>query len=366
MKRIIAASAIALCIVSFAVAQATPTSPALPKASYTFTQWMDFEGVDGAINQADFTANAPIDEYSQIKTMVALDLGGGMKLLPYVQDRFEGKFNVDQDIIKKEGGATTQTDFGGTVAWRNRFYAGLGFSIPVADGIAAGANIEYRIEYYLRPTVNTATESIAIGSNRIAPTLNCVGAVGNFYFNVWQGLYYYLDPTATLGGWVGPAASDGNNHSFWESEGNLVLGMNFPMDTGVMFKAQLDNYNDWYNFTDNQKAIMNGQDGTDFKGNSASPSMHETVDLRAILATGDISPFVGPFFDYYTYNISTLSADSEVVGVIFGSDVKIGSNATFNVTANYGVQEGKGMNKAQNGKVGQPETEVQCTMVIKG
>lgn len=394
-KYVLLAAAIATLCATVAIAEDQPApaapAPVLPKGSYSLTQWMDVESVNGGINGADFTTNAPIDESTQIKGNVAFDLGGGLRLNTYMIDRLQDKFNTG-DLYSKlySNGEVTAAasptlsykEYLGSIGIRNRFSAGLGITVPVTSTLSVGGDFVYRNAFYLKTGTSFTNDGTTLPTceQRLAPTVCVNGSIGSLYINAWQGLYYYLDPTTGNSGSANAASGttggvdNTQDNSFWETEGFHVIGYSIPLSDYVTLKFQVDNYLDIYNMFINKYALS--------CGGRAYYSFTENPDLRAIVSVGDIAPFIGPFWTWNSYDqTGNFAEGSNVVGAIFGSDINVSKNVFFNVTVNAGWQIGYSPYVSTKDPINSPstncygtyatangqfETEVQATLTIKG
>lgn len=292
-KKIVFASLIALFLVVSAIAQ----DAAGPKLSYALTQLIGAETYAGYVAASKIYGDTGNANYSRtnFKASADFDLGSGIKLSPWIQERFEVK-----------GDAPNSENI------RNRFYAGLNTTIALDKAFNIGLNLEFRTANYIKSSGTGAV----LPESRFTPYLSLYGKIEGLYYNLTTDLPIYFD----LNG------SNGLDDSALELEGSYNLGYGITLDSDTTLKIDLNYYFDWVNLghtynSGNKVAVKNGV-GSEFRP-------------KLILATGTISPFIG-FLMSNSWNENDMFTNS-IIGASFGTDVKLSANASFNLTADVGV-----------------------------
>ena len=304
-KKIVSASLIALFLVVFVSAQ-DASKPAGPKLGFALTQLVGAETYNGFTATSKIYGDTGNADYSRtnFKLSVDFDLGSGIKLSPWLQDRFEVK--VDPSVTPTASASGVNENI------RNRFYAGLNTTFAFDKAFNLGINLEYRNANYLK----SSTVGAVLPESRFTPYLAFTGKIEGLYYNLTTDLPIYFDLSGT----------NNLDDMAMELEGTYNLGYGFALDATTTLKLDLNYYFDYVNLAhtysaSNKVAIKNGF-GSEFRP-------------KIILAAGDLAPFVG-FLWSNTWNENDVFTNS-IMGATFGADVKLGANASFNVTADVGV-----------------------------
>lgn len=315
-KKVIVGVLVALSLAVAAVAQDAPKASPL-KIGYAFTQMLGAENNNGTLAKAGIYSWAGNAEYSRtnFKVTADFDLGGGVKLSPWIQERLE---------IKNDPAAAAAAD-----NFRNRFYAGLKSSFAIDKAFNVYLDLEYRNATYIKSSTVTG----ALPESRFTPYLGFTGQIEGLYYSLVTDLPIFFDVNG----------SNTNDESAYELEGTYNLGYAFDLGEKTYLKLDLNYYFDIVNFT------LSTTTGVKY-------AVGQELRPKLILSSGDVAPFVG-FLQSATQN-NFGAFTNTVTGVTFGADLKIGSGATFNVTGDVGVD---------SVPASQPlVTAVYASLVIKG
>lgn len=327
IKKIAFVSLVSFAAMFNAAAQDAPKAAAvaapMPKISYVLTQMIGSETNNGLSAKSCIIGATGNAQYSRtnFKAQVEFALNKSIKIAPWVQERFEAKIDP--------ASSTAATSLTGD-NFRNRFYAGVNSSFAFDKAFNLALNLEYRNASAI--TSKTAGVTTILPEHRFTPYLTASGKVDALYYSLATDLPVYIDMTA-----------DGHDGTALELEGTYNAGYGLVLDPATTVKLEMNYYFDIPNVCYSTTT-------------SVTHAVYSEMRPKVILVAGDLSPFVG-FLKSTTLNTVDVTTN-DILGATFGADVKMGTSATFNITADVGVD---------TYKANQPwVTGVVASIVIKG
>jgi hypothetical protein len=311
-------------VAAFALALDAPAAAPAPKTGIELTQKVSTESFNNDMSKSGIADASGAAAYSQtnIKASVAFDMGSGIMLKPWLQERFEVAGNTGTNQLDK-------------MFLRGRTYAGVDATYTLSKALSLVAAVEYR--YGAKLTNNTPSTTIATSSSgnvteqRVTPSLAANGTIDKFNYSIKEALSVYFDTTK------GNDQENDLDNQYIELAGDYNFGATFKLNEKNALKIDL---------YDSLLLQMPSAYQNDSYGDQKSTFnyMYNVMRHKVILVTGDIKPFVGFLMSTtWQHNDKETGTDknkyeitNNIIGTTLGSDVTAG-NLTFNLTADIGV-----------------------------